>query len=229
MRRVRVAIAIALAVVPAAAWLAFAPPAPAAERSVRVVTGNRFDPKDKFVVAGDTVVWTYDDANGAPHTVTRETTPERFDSSPSNCPRTNPLEPDDCLDSNNRTYSHRFDRPGTYSYFCKVHGQSMSGTIHVAPRETAAPSPSPTRTPASPSPSPSGSPSGSGSPDPSASPTGTSTASPSPEDTLTPTPSDTGTPAPSPGGGSGTKVALAVVALGSLGGAGFLVYRRFLS
>lgn len=209
---------VVLAVVPAMAWLVSALPAPAAERGVRIIGGNRYDPKDKFIVAGDTVTWTYDDASGASHTVTRQSSPERFDSSPSNCPQTNPLQDDDCLDSTNRTYSHRFDRPGTYSYLCRVHGEGMSGTIHVAPRETAAPSP--TATPSSPSPT--ASPTGSGSPVPSGSPTD------SPSPSVSPVPSETPRPRPAEGGGGG-KAVLAVVALGVLGGAGYLTYRRFLS
>lgn len=216
-------VGVALAVAPLAA---LAPNnAGAAERGVRLVAGNRFDPKDKFVVAGDTVVWTYDDANGAPHTVTRDSSPERFDSSPSNCPQSNPLAPSDCMTSSNRTYSHRFDSPGTYAYYCRIHGQSMSGTIHVAPRETFGSTPTPTRTTASPTPSSSASPSGSGSPSPS--PTGSLTASPSPD--ASPSPSTTATPIPSEGGGAGGKAALAVAALGGLGGVGYLIYRRFIA
>lgn len=228
MRRVRIVFAVALVALPGVVSLTVQAPSAAAERTVRIVTGNRFDPEDKFVVAGDTVVWTYDDANGAPHTVTRQTSPERFDSSPSNCPDATPLAPpaDDCLDSNNRTYSHRFDRPGTYAYFCKVHGQSMSGTIRVAPRETA--TPTPTRTTAAPTPSPSPSVSESGSPDPSASPTGSPGETPTPDGTPTPAPTETPLP-PSSSGGNGPKLALAAVALGSLGGAGFFIYRRFLA
>lgn len=228
MKRARIVIAVVLSVLPAAVWLAASSPAPAAERGVRIVTGNRFDPQDKFIVAGDTVVWTYDDANGVPHTVTRQTSPERFDSSPSNCPDATPLAPpaDDCIDSNNRTYSHRFDRPGTYAYFCKVHGQSMSGTIHVAPRETA--TPTPRRTTAKPSPSPSASESGTASPDPSASPSGSPGGTPAPDGSPTPAPTETPLPPPS-SGGNGAKLALAAVALGSLGGAGFFIYRRFLA
>lgn len=209
----------------ATSLLAFlaAGPAGAAERGVRIVADNRFDPKDKFIEAGDTVVWTYDDANGVPHSVTRTSNPERFDSSPSNCPQSNPLEPSDCLDSGNRTYSHRFDTPGNYSYFCKVHGSSMSGVIHVAAKPTVTVTPTPTPTKTTPSPSPSAS--GSGSPSPGETPV----PSGSPGPTQTPTPAPSESPLPVPSGGNGGKAALAVLALGALGGAGYLIYRRFLA
>lgn len=206
-------------------WIAPGSQAPAAERGVRIVADNRFDPKDKFIEAGDTVVWTYDDANGVPHSVTRTTNPERFDSSPSNCPQTNPLEQSDCLDSPGDSYSHRFDTPGNYPYFCKVHGSSMSGVIHVAAKPTASVTPTPTAT-RSASPSPSPSPTGSGSLSPGATPVPTS--SPGPTQTPTPAPSESPLP-PRDGGGSGGKAALAVLALAALGGAGALIYKRFLA
>jgi LPXTG-motif cell wall-anchored protein len=90
--------------------------------SVSVSMGDNFyDPETVTISAGDTVVWTN---NGqAPHTVTAND--GSFDSSP-DCPG----DFDACMQSGD-TYSQTFGAAGTFAYYCKVHGQEMSGTVVV--------------------------------------------------------------------------------------------------
>jgi LPXTG-motif cell wall-anchored protein len=107
--------------------------ASAAQVSVSV-GDNFYDPETVTINVGDTVVWTH---NGqAPHTVTADN--GSFDSHP-DCP------PDfnACMEAGD-TFSHTFSTAGTVSYFCKVHGQSMSGTVVVegdGPPPTGTPTP----------------------------------------------------------------------------------------
>jgi plastocyanin len=94
-----------------------APPATApstrpAAAEVRVVIGNfSFTPSTVTVPVGAAVIWTNRD--DVPHTVT--STARAF-GSPA-------LDTDD-------TFSIRFDRPGTYPYYCAVHPH-MTGQIIV--------------------------------------------------------------------------------------------------
>src|SRR4051812_374593 len=91
------------------------PPAatrPAAAAEARVLIDNfTFDPPTVTVPAGAAVVWTNRD--DVPHTVTSTT---RAFASPA-------------LDTDG-TLSIRFDRPGTYPYFCAVHPH-MTGQVIV--------------------------------------------------------------------------------------------------
>jgi plastocyanin len=98
--------------------LALAAPAAAASQSVSI-GDNFYSPKSITITEGDTVVWT--NTGQAPHSVTADG--GSFDSSP-NCPTSGCLE-------NGDTYSHTFNSAGSFSYFCRVHGQSMSGTVVV--------------------------------------------------------------------------------------------------
>jgi LPXTG-motif cell wall-anchored protein len=100
------------------AFLAFAAPAIAATKSVSI-GDNFYDPSSTTVSVGDTVTWT--NHGQAPHSVTAQN--GSFDSSP-NCPS------GDCLE-NGESYSHTFNSAGTFAYFCRVHGQAMSGTVVV--------------------------------------------------------------------------------------------------
>lgn len=82
------------------------------------MTGVAFSPSIDTVAAGSTVTWTNDD--GFAHTVT---------SSPGSA---------DTYDSGNvassGTYPHTFNNPGTYAYYCQLHGtpsSGMRGTIVV--------------------------------------------------------------------------------------------------
>jgi len=77
-----------------------------------------FQPKELKVKAGTTVTWTND--GGSSHTVTAD---------------------DGSFESptlaKGKTYSRNFDKPGTYPYYCALHGgaggDGMSGTIVVTP------------------------------------------------------------------------------------------------
>ena len=82
---------------------------------------NFYDPETVTVAVGETVTWT--NVGQQPHTVTAND--GSFDSSPS-CPE----DVTTCMQSGD-TYSQSFSEPGTIAYFCKVHGQSMSGTVVV--------------------------------------------------------------------------------------------------
>ena len=110
--------------------LAAAPHAFAATTSVSV-EDNKYVPPTVTINVGDTVHWTWAGAN--PHTVTA--TDSSFDSGAS---------------KTSGTFDHTFNTPGTFTYFCKVHGaQVMSGTVVVqqgaAPTQPAA---APTSAPA---------------------------------------------------------------------------------
>ena len=94
-----------------------APAAPAAQARVTIVsdaaTIGAFTPPSLTVSVGQTVAWVFRDAN--PHTVTAD---------------------DDSFTSprgglaNGKTYSHAFDKAGTYKYHCFIHPQ-MLGTVVV--------------------------------------------------------------------------------------------------
>lgn len=110
------------------------------------------------VHAGETVQWVWKGDNE--HTVTSQpTSPVAFDSD-SECAEAE--ENTDCRTEPN-TFAVRFEQPGTYEYFCKVHGLLMTGTIEVQeapePSESESgssePSPEPTSEEASSEPEPS--------------------------------------------------------------------------
>jgi plastocyanin len=73
----------------------------------------RFEPETVIVAAGATVVWTNRDDD--PHTVTSAGDAALLASPP--------------LDTG-ESYRMRFDKPGTYRYFCSVHPH-MQGTVIV--------------------------------------------------------------------------------------------------
>jgi LPXTG-motif cell wall-anchored protein len=110
------------------AMFALLPIAGAAPRSAETKNVSakdfQFDPKETTISVGDTISWKNDGA--APHTITAD---------------------DSSFDSGNMdvgaTFSHTFDKAGTFAYFCKYHGAKggtgMSGTITVA--EAAQPQP----------------------------------------------------------------------------------------
>ena len=90
--------------------------------TVQVLTdgGNRFQPEDVTIVAGQSVTWVWP-AGGLPHNVSPddEATPVR-----SGTAVAGPEE-----------YVYTFATPGVYQYFCEVHGSAggngMSGTVTV--------------------------------------------------------------------------------------------------
>ncbi len=95
------------------------PPPPPSEVEIQLLTsgGNRFQPANVTIPAGTTVTWTW---VGGFHDVTATGTPA-FPSSGA------PVGPPE-------TFSHTFNAPGTYLYFCSVHGSptdGMRGTIVV--------------------------------------------------------------------------------------------------
>jgi plastocyanin len=81
------------------------------------VVNNSFQPSSLTVTAGTTVTWRWA-AGAVNHTVTP--TPPGTEPPGSGPPSSAP-----------DTYTHQFNTPGTYNYFCEVHGTSMSGVIIV--------------------------------------------------------------------------------------------------
>lgn len=77
------------------------------------------------IKVGGTVTWEHHDGQTA-HTVTSDT--GAFDSSP-NCAPPVTLVGDCMMDGD--TFSFTFDAPGDFAYHCKIHGNSMKGTVHV--------------------------------------------------------------------------------------------------
>jgi plastocyanin len=102
-------------------FTAIATPNPGAPNTILVgVDGNRFQPADLIVSAGQTVNW-YWPVGSANHNVV----PDDNDSPPkSGAPAAYP-----------RFHSYQFTVPGVYRYYCEVHGGpggvGMSGTIAV--------------------------------------------------------------------------------------------------
>ncbi len=84
------------------------------------VGANFFSPETVTISQGDSVTWVWQSGAGT-HTVT--------DGAPPNPPT--PLF--DSPQMSSGTFGYRFMVPGTYPYFCRVHGAAMSGTITVAP------------------------------------------------------------------------------------------------
>ncbi|MGE5499035.1 MAG: plastocyanin/azurin family copper-binding protein [Syntrophothermus sp.] len=82
-----------------------------------LMQGNRFSPAGISVTAGTTVTWVNKDSYA--HTVTSGS----------------PGSPDGKFDSGtieaNGTYSYKFDTKGTFSYYCKIHQDIMTGTVTV--------------------------------------------------------------------------------------------------
>jgi len=81
-----------------------------------MVNDNFYDLADRTVLVGMTVEWSWQGNIG--HSVTGGT----------------PVNPDGTFDSGIKsmgTFSHKFDTEGTFSYYCRVHGASMTGTIKV--------------------------------------------------------------------------------------------------
>jgi plastocyanin len=72
-----------------------------------------FEPKELTVAAGTTVTW--QNADDVPHTATSRGEPQIFDSG--------------ALDTDEK-FSFTFSKPGTYTYYCKVHPH-MTGVITV--------------------------------------------------------------------------------------------------
>ncbi|HLN79891.1 MAG TPA: plastocyanin/azurin family copper-binding protein [Thermoanaerobaculia bacterium] len=111
---------------------ALAPCAAAGDQMVQVGPGITFSPATLTVAPGETVTWSFQ----AFHTSTSDsqTGPETWDSG--------------LLSSG--TFSHTFQTPGTYPYYCAVHsyagGTAMNGVVEVSSGAGATATPTPTRT-----------------------------------------------------------------------------------
>jgi plastocyanin len=81
------------------------------------VVNNSFQPSSLTVAAGTTVTWRWA-STALNHNV--KPTPPGTEPSGSGPPSNGP-----------DTYTYQFNTPGSYSYFCEVHGTSMSGVITV--------------------------------------------------------------------------------------------------
>jgi plastocyanin len=94
-----------------------APAAPAAQARVTIVsdaaTIGAFTPPSVTASVGQTVAWVFQDTN--PHTVTADD--DSFTSPKGGLAK-------------GKTYSHTFDKAGTYTYHCFIHPQ-MLGTVVV--------------------------------------------------------------------------------------------------
>lgn len=148
-----------------------------------------YQPSSLTVAPGTQVTWT--NTSSANHTVTRCT--------PSMCNNNGGgTGSDSGLDASVPSGGHAsftFNGPGTYVYYCTIHGYSvMNGQVTVSGTP-----PTPTAPPHTPAPTPLPTPI-----QPTAPPTATHTAAPTPAPTATP--SATATPAPTP---TNTAVALA--------------------
>jgi plastocyanin len=104
-----------------------APPSPTpppTSGQVTVVMQNiAFNPPTITIHVGQTVVWRNDDT--APHTTT------------SGSCSGNVCTPTPGWDSGTlnpgQSFSHTFDMAGTFSYYCRIHGEVMQGTVVVMP------------------------------------------------------------------------------------------------
>jgi len=130
----------------------------AADVTIGIAPGNRFDPNDPTVVpinTGDTIVWNFDASAGVSHNVMATSGP-----------------PEDAewatfatVFKSSGEVRRTFNQPGTFTFLCQAH-TGMSGTIQVTgspvtPTPTASPTEAPTTSPtpqptATPTPSPSG-------------------------------------------------------------------------
>ena len=100
-------------------------PAPAQAQTGVAMQGSRFEPAQLRVPAGETVVWTNNDAAG--HGVAADD--GSFDSHPG-CGSLGGV----CM-RKGETFSHTFSTPGTFAYYCKAHGgpggKGMAGSVTV--------------------------------------------------------------------------------------------------
>lgn len=74
---------------------------------------GKYTPATATAKVGDTIKWTFDD-DASPHTVTADD--NSFDSSQK---------------QKGDTFTHKFDKAGTYAYHCSLHA-NMKGTITVS-------------------------------------------------------------------------------------------------
>jgi plastocyanin len=78
-----------------------------------------FNPNTLTIRVGTTVTWSNDETSPIPHTVTSgspNALSGMFDSGD--------LNP-------GQTFQFTFNAPGTFQYFCRIHGAAMTGTVTV--------------------------------------------------------------------------------------------------
>jgi plastocyanin len=115
-------------ILPSAALIAMAlapSPAGGAQAADVIVSDNFYTPKTLTVQAGSTVLW--EQQGNLPHDITAD------DRSWSSHPACAPFAPGTCM-ADGDTYSRAFPEPGTFGYYCTLHGSpgnSMAGTIRV--------------------------------------------------------------------------------------------------
>ncbi len=80
-----------------------------------------FIPNTITVPVGTTVMWMNDETSPIPHTVTSGTP-----NAPSGMFDSGPLNP-------GQSFQFTFTTPGTFAYFCRIHGAAMTGTVVVTP------------------------------------------------------------------------------------------------
>ena len=105
--------------------------------TVGVTVGNNFfSPSTVTVHVGDVVQWTWA-SGGISHSTTSGTCSSYYGCTPDG-------HWDSGLPQSSGMFSHTFTSAGTFPYYCKVHGASMTGTVVVT---TPTPTPTPSRTP----------------------------------------------------------------------------------
>lgn len=104
-------------------------PAQAGTKNVAATGGNAFSPGTVHIKPGDTVLWT--NTGGIGHTVTSST---------------GDWTKDDAIAAPTNTTSYTFTKPGTYRYYCRVHGTATTGMRGAVVVDAPKPSPSPTPT-----------------------------------------------------------------------------------
>jgi LPXTG-motif cell wall-anchored protein len=205
--------------------------AQAATKTVRMVDGGFFEPQDQYARPNDGVRWRNDDPNNL-HNVTFENGSFSRD-----------------VSTGTTSDTKVFPSQGTFRYYCSRHGApggvGMFGRVIV--NSTGQPPPEPTGNPtatitlpatSTPKP-PKKTPTASTSAKPSSTPSASATPSPTPSETPAPTPTETlpsssalptfasGETGTGDNNNLGAVAAIVVVAV--LGGAGYLVYRRFIA
>lgn len=95
-------------------------PAPGTTTAAVSLMNITYNPKSITVHVGTQVTWTNNDG-GIAHTVTSGT----------------PGAPSGTFDSGNlnsgQTFQFTFSSAGTFSYYCRIHGAAMTGTVNVVP------------------------------------------------------------------------------------------------
>ena len=93
-----------------------------------------FVPQQVTVAVGDTVTWV--NRSGAEHTVTR-CTPAACDGTSGGTGTDTSFSSADIAAASGTTFSHTFTEPGTYVYYCQIHGYAlMHGTVTVTAAAT---------------------------------------------------------------------------------------------